>query len=361
MFLIIHKYLAKQFLKSFFGVLLFIILLIYAAETIEFLRRIGSHKTVSFWNILYISFLKLPQTVQILLPFIFLFAGMLTFSNLTKYKELMVMRAAGMSAFRIILPAAILSFFLGFIYVLFLNPVFTEMSQKYKTYKDSLSDKKKDILDISGSGVWIRDGGNDDQSYFIYVSSMDEAARQFEDVTFYRYKDARYIDRIDAKIAILNRGDWLIQNPKIIPIDSKPYELDVLHLVSTIQFESISDYLVEPEMLSFWQLSEYIDQLKKHHFKSDRYEIYYHSLLSKPFLFLGMILFAGIFSFQRSRLGQKTSMLIGGITCGLGLFFFNNIMLVLGLNESVPLFIAAWGSTYFILALSFFILSKIEE
>ena len=266
---ILNKYLIKQFFKSFLAILFFITFVIYAAESIELFRRIGSYDSVSFFDVFYLSFLKTPKTVQILLPFIFLFAGMGAFSNLTKNKELMVMRAAGMSAFKIIMPIAIFSLILGFIYIFFFNPIFANMTHKFKIEKASLLGLKEDIFDISGKGIWIRDGGDED-SYFIYAASMNKEGRQFENVTFYRYRDQKYMDRIDSDMAILNPGDWVLQQPIITPFDAPSYQEDVLHLVSTIQFEKIPDYLIDPEELSFWQLSDYIEQLRQRiqHLKS---------------------------------------------------------------------------------------------
>ena len=73
-------------------------------------------------RILALTLLKAPSMILLLLPFAFLFGVLAAFVSLNRRSELIAMRAAGVSAWRFIFPAAAAAFVIGIVTVSVLNP-----------------------------------------------------------------------------------------------------------------------------------------------------------------------------------------------------------------------------------------------
>src|SRR6185312_829024 len=105
--------------------------------------------------ILELTFYRVPAIIQILLPFCFLFGGIGAYVGLNRRSELVAMRAAGVSAWRFIMPAAGAAFIAGILAVLAVNPVSAALNARFeadrtKIMSNYLGDTPKDI--------WLRQG-----------------------------------------------------------------------------------------------------------------------------------------------------------------------------------------------------------
>ena len=75
-------------------------------EFVELTRTLGGRTELTFLDLLILTLLKSPSVILLLLPFIFLFGSMGAFVTMNRRSELVAMRAAGVSAWRFIAPAA---------------------------------------------------------------------------------------------------------------------------------------------------------------------------------------------------------------------------------------------------------------
>ena len=82
-------------------------------QFVELSSQVGTRADVGAASILELTLLRVPSLIQILLPFVFLFGGMSAFVGLNRRSELVAMRAAGISAWRFILPTAVCAFVLA--------------------------------------------------------------------------------------------------------------------------------------------------------------------------------------------------------------------------------------------------------
>ena len=93
----------------FFGMFVLVALLDY----VELMRRAGDIPNVSALLVAKISLFRVPQITERILPFCVLIGAMSCYLNLSRRLELVVARAAGMSAWQFIAPALIVAFVLG--------------------------------------------------------------------------------------------------------------------------------------------------------------------------------------------------------------------------------------------------------
>ena len=91
-------YIARQFVLWFFSFLAVLMAVIMLFDFIELLRRGATRPDVTTLLTLRMAILKLPEVLQDLFHFIVLFSAMFTFWRLTRNQELVIARAAGVSA-----------------------------------------------------------------------------------------------------------------------------------------------------------------------------------------------------------------------------------------------------------------------
>src|SRR5690606_5951085 len=92
-------YLARQFLLWLLITLGVCCGLIFLIDLVETLRK-GAGKELPFGMALSISFFKLPNLTMQVAPFACLFGSILSFNRLPRSRELVVIRAAGVSVWQ---------------------------------------------------------------------------------------------------------------------------------------------------------------------------------------------------------------------------------------------------------------------
>ncbi len=96
----LSRYLALQFLFSVGIILGTLISFIFILDIVEMLRGFSGRAEVSFSTLFALSLLKAPHTAEQILPFAFLFGGILAFTKLTRNHELAVVRASRVSCWQ---------------------------------------------------------------------------------------------------------------------------------------------------------------------------------------------------------------------------------------------------------------------
>ena len=105
------------------SVLLVISALILLVDYVQISRSMATRTDINGLGIMGLVLEKAPSTILILLPFAFLGGSILAFVTLNRRSELIAMRAAGVSAWRFVLPAAIMAFAIGVLTISALNPI----------------------------------------------------------------------------------------------------------------------------------------------------------------------------------------------------------------------------------------------
>ena len=84
------------------------------------------------------SFYRVPQVTEQILPFCVLIGAMSCYLNLSRRLELVVARAAGMSAWQFISPALVVAFLLGVFATTVYNPISAILQERSKRYEAEL-------------------------------------------------------------------------------------------------------------------------------------------------------------------------------------------------------------------------------
>ena len=335
------RYVGRQFLLWFVVMMMVLSGIIMLFEFVELLRR-GDSGAMTVASALQMTILKLPDTVSLLFQFAVLFSAMFTFWRLTRSQELIVARAAGVSAWQFLLPVVLLAAVIGIAKIGLFNPVAAAMFARYEVLEDRNIRGLSQVLDISRGGLWLRQRDEEGISVIHAQRTAPEEILLSNVIVFIYDHEEHYRGRIDALEAQLHQGYWDIRDAWV-SIDSNRPEFVARHrLASDLTIEKIQESFASPKTLSFWDLPDFIETLEITGFSSLRHRLHYNALLAQPLLLSAMVLFAASFSLRHSRHGGTVIMIVTGILTGFAMFVLNDLVMALGLAESIPAMLAAW-------------------
>jgi lipopolysaccharide export system permease protein len=340
----IERYVLLQQARSLGVALGVIAALIMLIDFVEISRGVGSDVDLSGIRILGLMLLKSPQVIIQLLPFVFLFGTLAAFVGLNRRSELIAMRAAGVSAWRFVLPAAGAALMFGVVTVAALGPLAASA--------DGLFQRERARLSGSAAGaearptVWIREG-DDTRQMVIRAERQDRSNARLLDVTFFIYtNDAAgmrtFSERIDADSASLSNGSWRLVNAVGAEIGQRAVRYATLDLPSSLADEEAFERFARPQSTSFWSLPAQIDRVEAAGFSSTAYRLRLQQLLATPLMFAAMSILAAAFSLRLMRLGDLARMSVAAVVLGFGFFFVNQAASAFGSAEVIPPWLAAW-------------------
>lgn len=340
------------------------------ADLVELIRRIAGKPNVGFSIALEMALMRLPYLTEQLLPYAILIGGMLALSKLTRTQELIVVRAAGVSVWQFLLPGALLGVVLGVFVVALFDPVASAMLARYERLESRYISGNASLLTVSPSGLWLRqvDAGNAHvgtepvKEYILHADRIVQTTMQFNEVTIYAYADNfRFIGRLDAKTAVLNKGFWLLDDASVATPGNQPEYIGRMEVPTNLNITQIQDSFADPRTLSFWQLSGFISTLEKAGFSALRHRIHWHEQLTQPLTFAAMVFLAALFSMRLARRGKTAVMIFGGIIAGFVINFLTQLFHAFGASGDLPVFLAAWGPPFLVLLTGTALLLHFED
>lgn len=357
----LSRYLGRQFLMTVLITFAIVLCLIYTINLVELMRRAANQSNVAFDVLASMAFLKLPSVGADTLPFAVLFGGMAAFLRLTRNHELVVARAAGVSAWQFLMPALAVAFAIGIVIVAVYNPIASAMSTRYSQLDAKFLRGQTSLLAVSANGLWLRQADIDGQSV-VHALRISEHGLRLEDVIILLYGDGdNFIGRIDADSATLEDGYWDIRNAWVTRADDQPRHYLTYRQPTALTLTQVQESFADPDTISFWDLPHFIDMAEAAGFSAQRYRLHFYDLLSTPFLLCTMVFLGAIFSLRASRLGGLVQLVMGGIFAGFLLYFLSDLALALGLSGILPPFLAAWAPAIVATLLGLAVLFHLED
>ena len=126
----LQRYFGMRFLTTLVAVLLGVFALIVLLDYVESMRRMADVPNVSALLVAKISLFRVPQIGERILPFCVLIGAMSCFLGLSRRLELVVSRAAGMSAWQFTAPAIAVALGVGIFATAIFNPIAAMLQEK---------------------------------------------------------------------------------------------------------------------------------------------------------------------------------------------------------------------------------------
>lgn len=337
----LFRYISRSFLLNFAALLFLLLGLIYIFEAIELLRRAGNAGNVGFATVLNMAWLKLPHVGQRVIPFAVLFSAIYTCWKLNKTSELVVLRAAGLSAWQFLWPMVLSAFLIGVVATTAVNPAGAALLARFEQMEMIHLNKNTNLVTISRTGIWLRqpqEGGY----ALIHSDSFDPQAWKLNNViVFYFDSDDTFESRIDSPTAYLRQGYWELYDALQNAGEGLTRE-DTLRVPTELTAAQIEESFADPESISFWNIPEYLTIMERAGFPGTRLSIHYQALLALPVFLAAMVLLAATFSLRPQRFGGTGAMIALGVAAGFFIFFMESMLQAFGISQKIPVYLAAW-------------------
>lgn len=336
-------YIARQFLIGLGGALLLLCLLAFAIDFVELSRRTAGHEDVGTSLALTLAALRVPFLLQKAVPFAVLFGAMACYTRLTHTHELVVARAAGVSAWQFLMPAVALAALVGAFVIALVNPLSSVLVSRFERLEADLLTGQTSLMSVSSSGLWLREGDANGQNV-IHAQRVADQGIELNEVIFFFYENTdRFVRRIDAASAVLGDGVWRLERVVVSAPDEPSLVLAELDLPTGLTAARIQESFAAPETMSFWDIPSFVRTLEAAGFSGLRYRLYWHAILSGPVLLVAMVLVGTMFSLRLSRIGGTGLLLLGGLITGFMLYFLTDVSRAVGLSGGLPPALAAWA------------------
>jgi len=286
--------------------------------------------------------------VEDLLPFVFLFAAMMTLLNLSRKLELVVARATGVSVWRFLAPMAALAILIGTLSTLVLNPVSTAMKREAQRIEAAFG---PDQTAVGAAPLWFRQTSVDGASLVGTAHRSPDGTLLTGVRAFVFDREGGFREKVEAAEARYRPGFWRLANATVYTADVPPSTQAEYLLPTDLSRDELNQALLEPSALSVWTLPEMIEAGEHTGFDIDRLRLTLHGLLAKPLFLLAMIAIAGTVSLRLFRYGGIVKLVVTGISAGFLLYVFTKIVHDLGGNGMLSPMVAAWAPP--IVALTF--------
>jgi lipopolysaccharide export system permease protein len=337
------RYFGLRFLATLIAVLAGVYTLIVLIDYVETMRRLSDVPNVSALAVAKTSFYRVPQIAERVLPFCVLIGAMSCYLGLSRRLELVVSRAAGMSAWQFIAPAVILALVVGVLATTIYNPVAAVMHERSKRMEAELSgNMRSNTLQATANGFWVRQRSNDGHSIVNAASSRGQGILLSNITAFVFDQGGRFTERIEAKSAILESGHWRLSDARIYSVATPPVEHETYLLSTNLTPEQVRETFSTPETVPFWQLPQFIDMAERAGLTAGGYRLQYQKLLAQPFLLAAMVLLATAFSLRFFRFGGVQKMVVGGVASGFLLYVVSKLTDDLSRAELLQPSLAAW-------------------
>lgn len=358
---ILDRYVIREMVVPFIAGFSVVLILFVGTIIYNNTPLIGSR--LQQWpDVLYFIILQTPRYVMLALPSGALFGCALAISRLASDSETIMMKMAGISARRVLLPMISVGIVLcGAAYVFQENVTVWAEQQGVEVYRRLMN--APGPLPIQAKVVFWAD------NYCFYVNTVHKENNKLILGRVLIYEPPATASGFptlttaesateQGRICTLHNGEIFRMNEAGEPELMGKFEsmtLDLRH--------ALGNYLNQgeklPEAMSIGELRDQMKILHKSGLKTDRYRLELGSKLALPLSSLILILCVGPLSFNLGRRGGFMGVLLGiGV-----LFFYYNIMVfskIFGENNLLSPSVAGWSAVIVFGILGIFLLWKVD-
>ena len=306
---------------------------------------------------LYVS-LRAPQIIQLFLPFSVLLATLVTLATLSQNSEVVIFKAAGMSAHHILAPLMVAALGVAAANFVWNERIATRASAELKAWQDNEFRKDPKTATTPGQS-WVR--GGDDLFHADAVSGSGNATR-LSGVTIYDRRDNRLVQVVMAASAVPIAGGWRLNDVRLFDVGSGGLEkratLDFTTEVVPRQFTTTR---INPNFIALWDLWPQIAEQRAAGKPTDVLEAAAWHKISGPLSAVLMPLLGAVAAFGLARSGKLFVRAVVGMALGFAFFVADNFMLAMGNFGTVPPVMAAWAPFLLFLLIGEAVLIRTEE
>lgn len=335
-------YLLRHYLLALLVVTLAIGLTIIVVNMVEQLPDFVDHQIPLLTILQYYLFFG-GWVLKSFLPMFVLLSSLFSVSILARRREVLAMKAAGISLYRVIAPYLVATTILAaghFYYSEYIFPPLNQRRMEMKEYTIE-SRSKAALAKVRNIYRQISPG------VFYTITSFDTDRGTGRDFKYYVTTNHRLVQIITADKVRYEDFQWRLTSGQVRDFDSSATE--IFRKFDTLTMPSIQDKpedfqnkLGKPEDMGLEELRSYIDLQKRTGGPYLRESVDLQIKYAYPVTSIIIILICVPFAANPQRSGIAVSFSVGA---GISLLYFVlfKILQSAGANEKVPELVAAWG------------------
>ena len=360
-------YIGRVFTLAVLAMLASLSLLVGLFDFLELLRRSATRPDAALGVISTIAALRLPWVVMQILPFAVLIGGILAFWRLTRSSELVVARAAGISAWQFLAAPLACAVTLGLFATMVISPISAVMRGRAEALDNIYLRNGGGPMALPGGQLWLRQSDNalvSNGTAILHANHVEITSDRLSasDLSLFRLDSQdRLIERIEVGHAELQPGTWRLDDARVVKPGGLPGPAETKMLPTNLTVSRVQDSFAPPDTLSVWALPGFIALMEHSGFSAIRHRLYFQTLLALPLLAGTMSLVSAGFSMRQTRRGGAAQMIASGIAAGFVLFVISKLAAEFGQNGAIPPVVAAWAPALSGLMLAIALLLHLED
>ncbi|MHA7871381.1 MAG: LPS export ABC transporter permease LptG [Hyphococcus sp.] len=353
-------YVGRMFLLRFFALLMFFIIILQMLDLLNKSSDILAVDGAGAESLLRYVALRAPQIASQFTPFAALLAIVLTLAGLSHTSEITIMRAAGMSIYRVLFPFGFVCAVVAVAHFTFHETVTVKTSEALDYWE--ANDFALDLPADTGTrtNIWIQFDGE--------IISAESAAYfgqavLLTDVTIRSLSPEGLAENvIEARAARHENGVWRLFGAKLFNANTLAFEeSENMIWTNSLDPAFLFALTLKPDQTSIRELLRKIRQLSEDRADTREAMTSLLSRISKPMATLVMPLLGAIAGFGVHRQGVLLARAVTGSALGFTYFVIENLGLALGKLGAAPAIIAAFFPFALFMVVGFSILLAMEN
>lgn len=335
--------------------------LIVVLETLDVLGESGrilavaGNSEADIWH--YVA-LRVPQQIELLLPFSVLLGTLITLSTLNQNSEVTIFKASGISAHQILAPLILAAFGLAVVNFAINERITTRATATLDVWQANGYAPVKTERGMVAE-QWVR--GGDDLFHADTVMGRGDATR-LNGVVIYDRAGNRLTRIVRAASARPIAGGWELSQARSFDVaggvETKSATLNFASEVEPRQFTTAS---IDPDHVPFWDLLGDIAQQRAAGKPVAALVAAANHKISGPLSTVLMPLLGAVAAFGLARSGKLFVRAVIGMLLGFAFFVADNFMAAMGSFGTVPPVLAAWAPFLLFFLIGETVLFRTEE
>ena len=351
------KFLINLFNISFFKVFIIffsIILISNVLEQAEFFKDVD----LSFFYLIFLSFLNTPSIIFEILPFIFLLSTQIFFINLIGKNELEIFKYSGLNNFKIIKIISIYTLILGFIFIIVFYNISSSLKNSYLLIKNQYSEDDKYLAVITENGLWIKDEINSG----INIINANKVDDEFLlNVSITQFNENFEILRIIQSYKVdISKYEWKLYDPTILINGEENKEIEII-LKSNFDLKKINSLFSNLSSLTLIELFDLRKSYKNLNYSLIDIDSHLYKIVSYPLYLTLITILSAIIMFNIGYQKNSFFKITFGILLSVIIYYVNYFLNVLGTNEKIPLILSIFMPLIILSIINFISIIKINE
>ncbi|MDP3527134.1 MAG: LPS export ABC transporter permease LptG [Hoeflea sp.] len=335
----LSRYFFRRYMFTFVTYCLAVLFLIFLVDFNESSRRLSAAAEYTVLTGLLISLLRVPTVLQVVIPFVVLIASIATLLQLNRKYELVVTRAAGVSAWQFLAPLVIANLMIGVLSITALNTLAANALQYAETI---VVERNLGMRQTNTAVPWLRQRTAEGDTV-VGARATAAGGTRLSGATFFLFDaDQRISERLEVGEAVLGDGVWELTDVKRIRSGEPVERLQATTVPTNLKAEFVGESLTSPETVPFFELGGKIATAKSFGLPATSYEMQFHRLVAQPALLAAMTLIAAMVSLKFVRFGQSFTAILGGILAGFVLYVVSELIQAFANAGTIPPVVAAW-------------------